>query len=99
MWPPPGRDPITPESAIHTSSRLESLARVLDLLGGLLDVGGGLVGHAFGLEPLVAGGLADGLLGLALDLLSLVLGLVDGTQNAAPSPRGLSVPGPLCPSG
>src|SRR6266705_870539 len=94
MRPPPGRNPITPESAIHTTSRLEALARVLDLLAGLLDVGADLVGHALGLEPLVADGLADGLLGLALDLLGLVLGLA-GVTHWRSFPRGLAYRPPL----
>src|SRR6185437_2218661 len=57
------------------------LADVLDLLAGLLSVTGSLVGHALGLEALVADGLARRLLGLALEFLGLVLGLVSGTHD------------------
>src|SRR5262249_22091942 len=80
----------------HTSSRLQVLTCVLDLLAGLLDVARGLVGLALGLEPLVADGLAGGLLGLALDLLGLVLGLV-GVAHWRSFPSWSCVPGPLCP--
>src|SRR5947207_3280816 len=84
-WPAPAtatprRHPSTPESAIHSGSPLEALTRVHDLLAGLLDVARGLIGHALGLEPLVADGLADGLLDLALDFLGLVLGLIGVTH-------------------
>src|SRR5215218_7127042 len=52
------------------------LEGVLDLLAGLLQVALGLVGPTLGLQLLVIGGPAEPLLGLPLDLLGLVLGLV-----------------------
>ena len=55
---------------------LTSFGGVLDLLAGVLDRGRGLVALALALEALVAGRLAGGLLGLALEVLGLVRGLV-----------------------
>src|SRR5215210_6677668 len=68
---PSGRRPesITPRE----QSVLEG---VLDLLAGLLQVALGLVGPTLGLRFLVIGGPAEPFLGLPLDLLGLVLGLV-----------------------
>src|SRR5688572_21539487 len=58
---------------------------VLDLLAGLLEVGLGLVGPAGRLQLLVVGGPADGLLGLALQLLALVVKLVVGRHGGITS--------------
>src|SRR5215217_9476905 len=51
---------------------------VLHLLAGLLEAGLGLVAAAGRLQLLVVGGPADGLLGLALQVLALVAQLVVG---------------------
>src|SRR5215208_4354838 len=51
---------------------------VLHLLAGVLEAGLGLVGAAGRLQLLVVGGPADGLLGLALQVLALVAQLVVG---------------------
>src|SRR5512144_269766 len=59
------------------------LERVLDLLTRLLEVALRLVGLALGLQPLVAGRLSDGVLGLARELLRLVLDLVYPAHRAS----------------
>src|SRR5512144_398314 len=59
------------------------LERVLDLLAGLLEVALRLVGLALGLQPLVAGRLSGGVLGLARELLRLVLDLVYPAHRAS----------------
>src|SRR5688572_22624824 len=57
------------------------LPGVLGLLALLLGVGLGLVHHAFGLHALVVGGVAVGLLRLALGFLGSVLHLVANTHG------------------
>src|SRR4029453_2943236 len=54
---------------------------VLHLLAGVLEAGLGLVGATGGLQLLVVGGPADGLLGLALQILALVAKLVVGAHG------------------
>src|SRR5215211_2694111 len=53
-----------------------ALEGVLDLLASLLEVALGLVGLALGLQLLVVGHAAGGLLGLSFEFFGLVLGLV-----------------------
>src|SRR5215213_8404578 len=54
---------------------------VLHLLAGVLEAGLGLVAATPGLQLLVVGGSADGLLGLALEVLALVAKLVVGAHG------------------
>src|ERR671914_1356407 len=61
---------------------------VLHLLAGLLEARPGLVGAALGLQLLVVGGPADGLLGLALEVLTLVAQLVVGAHGGITSAGG-----------
>src|SRR5829696_1489920 len=67
---------------------------VLHLLAGVLEAGLGLVGPALGLQLLVVGGPADGLLGLALQVLALVAKLVVGCHCGITSMR---MPAPASP--
>src|SRR4029453_16310385 len=60
---------------------------VLHLLAGVLEAGLGLVGATGGLQLLVVGGPADGLLGLALQVLALVAKLVVGAHWGITSSR------------
>src|SRR5215217_5831415 len=76
----PGPSGRRPESITREQSVLEG---VLDLLAGLLQVALGLVGPTLGLQLLVIGGPAEPLLGLPLDLLGLVLGLVIDAHGLA----------------
>src|SRR4051812_26809145 len=61
------------------------LEGVLHVLAGRLDVGRHLVALALGLETLVVGALADGLLDLADQVFSRVLDLVCRTHDGLPS--------------
>src|ERR1700735_5574912 len=66
------------------SAGWSALECVLDLLARLLQVAFGLVDLAFGLQVRVVGGLAHGLLDLALDLGDLVGRLVFGAHGDLP---------------
>src|ERR1035438_1740980 len=60
------------------------LERVLDLRPGLLGVALDLVTAAFGLQAVVAGGAAGGLLGAAFDRFGLVRDLLSDTHGGLP---------------
>ena len=66
----------TPCRRLSGEAVLDALEAFLDLTGTLLHRGLGLVGLALGLELVVAGHLADALLGLAAEVVDLVAGLV-----------------------
>jgi hypothetical protein len=59
------------------------------VLPGVLDLAGRLVGLALGLQVTVAGGIADRLLAVSLELLGLVLCLVLESHD-----RSVTGPGP-----
>src|SRR5918994_3585232 len=82
----PGRTlAVAARSVIGSGSGV--LDGVLPLLAGLLEARLGLVGAARRLQLLVVGGPADGLLGLALQVLALVAKLVVGRHWGITSSR------------
>src|SRR5689334_11867667 len=86
--PPRVRRAAPPCGSVLAEGVLDGVLRVadavLDVLACLLEPGLALLGPALGLQLLVAGHLADDLLGLAEGLVELVLGLVREAHDISP---------------
>src|SRR4051795_12382029 len=80
----PGNRPTPLRKWSAVEGVLDVVARILELLAPLLEVRRGLVALALGFESLVVGDLSGGFLGLALEVLTHVVGLVFGTHVRAP---------------
>src|SRR5690348_4229467 len=75
--------------------RVSVLEGVLDLLAGLLEVGLRLVALALSLQLVVAGDVADALLGLAAEVFHLVVDLVVETHWPSSIERVVLLCGPV----
>src|SRR5699024_3758739 len=67
------------------------VSEVLDRLADILGLGLDLIGGAVGLELVVIGDVADGLLGASTEVFGLVLELVVNTHGTSPSSIAVSI--------